>query len=53
MRVTIYQLTEAPLILEEVTNIFVDGEDVTIVNYEGRSTVNIGDCKKIELEASE
>ena len=51
MRIIVYQYTEAPLVLEDVTNISIDGEDVTIQNYEGTITVNIGDAKKIELEA--
>lgn len=49
MKAIIHQYEEVPLILEDVESIEQDGNDLTIVNYEGTITFNIEDVMRVEL----
>lgn len=50
MDAIIYQYDEPPLTLRDVeTPIDIEGDDITLVNYEGRISVNIDDVQEIRL----
>lgn len=49
MKAIIYQYEEAPLILDHIENIEMEGEDLILTNFEGRTSVNIADIMKVEL----
>lgn len=50
MKAIIYQYDEAPITLEDIESpIVIEGDDITIVNYEGRTTVNIDEVQEVRL----
>lgn len=52
MTAIIYQHDEPPIVLEDIQSpILIEGDDITIRNFEGRTTVNINDLLDIRLVA--
>lgn len=52
MKAIIYQYDDAPITLEDIESpIVIEGDDITIQNYEGRTTVNIDDVQEVRLIA--
>lgn len=51
MRAIIYQFDDAPITMEDVEDVTVDGEDVAIRNFEGLQQFNINDVQEVRLVA--
>jgi len=49
MKAVIYQYDEAPITLEDVESFEIEGDDITIKNFEGRTDVNIEDVQEVRL----
>ena len=52
LKMTVYQYTEAPLVLEEITKIDItnEGEEIEVTYNEGRLQFTMDDVMKIEVE---
>lgn len=52
MKIIVYQYTEPPLVLEDVTEFVAvpDRDEAVVVSPEGRLTMDLADIMKIELE---